>query len=253
MNNLFNLSRFGKLFVKHTAEHYKRYLMSITVLIGIMMLGGSFLVYILDAPIDKGMQPVMFVVILLFSGTLFTSTIFADLGDKKRAMSWLTLPATHLEKYLVAWLYSYVIFALAFTAGYYLTVLFVINIRHFPGHPVQVFNVFERPILQMYLLYAFLHGIAFFGAVVFEKLQFVKTGFIFFLTIAGFIFINKAILSILIGHQVDATPPFSELRISDSHHVTSINIGRAQEPYTLGLMLLLAIIFWVAAYFRLKE
>ena len=36
----------------------------------------------------------------------------------------------------------------------------------------------------MYLVFAFLHAIAFFGAVYFEKLHFIKTAFTFFIIIA---------------------------------------------------------------------
>src|ERR1022692_150129 len=104
MNNTFNIRRFRRLFVKHTVEHYKSYLMSLTVLMGVMILGGSFLIYMIEAPIDKGFQSAIFAMILLLAGTIFTSTIFADLGDTKKAVASLTLPASHFEKYLVAWL-----------------------------------------------------------------------------------------------------------------------------------------------------
>ena len=43
MNNTFNIGRFGRLLAKHTIEHYKSYLMSVLVLLGVMLLGGVFL------------------------------------------------------------------------------------------------------------------------------------------------------------------------------------------------------------------
>src|ERR1700748_3583700 len=98
MNNIFNLNRFGRLFIKHTAEHYKNYLMSLIVLIGILVLSGSFLVYMIKIPIDKGFQTAMFMATLVLAGSFFTSTVFADLGDKKKAIGVLTLPASHFEK-----------------------------------------------------------------------------------------------------------------------------------------------------------
>src|SRR3569833_2134956 len=38
MNNFFSLRRFGLLFIKHSAEHYRTYLMAIAVLTGVALL-----------------------------------------------------------------------------------------------------------------------------------------------------------------------------------------------------------------------
>jgi hypothetical protein len=253
MNNTFNLNRFGRLFVKHTVEHYKSYLMSLTVLMVVMILGGSFLVYMIEIPIDRGFQSAIFVMILLLAGSIFTSTIFADFGDKKKAVASLTLPASHFEKYLVAWIYSFLIFLVVYTIGFYLVALFAVNVKHFPGHIIEVINVFEQPVCEMYLLYAFLHAIVFFGAIFFEKLHFIKTAFIFFISLAILILINKLFLSALLGREVVPTALFGNLRFTEKGNTVDINITQAQEPYLLTLITVLAIIFWVAAYYRLKE
>ena len=80
--------------------------MSVTVLTCILLLGGSFMVFMLDVRMEQSLQLLLLGWVILFIGTIFTSTIFADLGDDKKAPGTLTLPATHFEKYLVAWLYS---------------------------------------------------------------------------------------------------------------------------------------------------
>jgi hypothetical protein len=90
MNKIFNASRFRKLLIKHTTEHYKGYGMALAVLIGVMALGGSFMVYMINAPMDQRVQNILFVPILLLAGTIFTSTIFADLGEKRKAIAYLT-------------------------------------------------------------------------------------------------------------------------------------------------------------------
>lgn len=56
MNKTFNINRFGRLFKKHSKEHYRNYLMSVGVLVGVMLLGGSFLVYMADVQLDKNLQ-----------------------------------------------------------------------------------------------------------------------------------------------------------------------------------------------------
>jgi vacuolar-type H+-ATPase subunit I/STV1 len=253
MSNVFKSSRFGKLFIKHTAEHYKSYLMSLTVLIGVMVLGGGFMLYMINAPIDRGFQTAVFIMILMLAGTIFTSTVFADIADKKQAIASLTLPASHFEKFLVGWIYSFLFFCIVYTVSFYVVILVLVHLKHFPGQPPEMLNVFEYPVCQMYLLYAFLHGIAFYGAIFFEKLNFIKTAFAFFISVAIIILMNKIVLEALLGREVMASPPFGNVRFTDGNKVGEINETSIWQPTMLFLVTVLAIIFWVAAYYRLKE
>ena len=257
MNNIFNINRFGRLFIKHTVEHYKSYLMSLTVLLGVMLLGGGFITYLIPGDsMDVGMQTALFTSVLLLAGSIFASTIFADLGDNKKAMASLTLPASHFEKYLVAWLYSVLIFVIVFTAGFYLILLFLVNLKHFSGPTPEIFNVFNSTNdvgFQMYLLFALLQSIAFYGAICFKKLHFIKTAFAFFIVIAILVLTNQVLLSILLRRSVLPTMPFGMLRFMENNQEKAISLGQHQGDYALCLITILIIIFWVAAYYRLKE
>ena len=252
MNNIFNLSRFSRLFVKHTVENYKGYLMSLTVLMGVMILGGSFLIYMIEAPMDRGLQTALFSLILLLAGTIFTSTIFSGYGDKKKAVALLTLPASHFEKYLVAWVYSFLLFIILYTAGFFLVVSFAINVKHFPGHQDGVINFFKTPVCQMYILYALMHAVAFYGAIFFDKLHFIKTAFLFFISVGLLIAINKILLSVFIPKTVETTVPFGDLRIQSDQQTFEINVSQ-QDYWMIAIVSVLAVIFWIAAYYRLKE
>jgi hypothetical protein len=254
MNKIFNPARFGKLFVKHTTEHYKGYLMALAVLIGVMVLGGSFMVYMIDAPLNHSNQSALFLVILLIAGTIYTSTIFADLGEKKKSIAYLTLPATHFEKYLVAWLYSFLVFLLIYAISFFLVALFLVNIKHVSGQAEGVINLLQKQYLQMGLVYAFLHAIAFWGAICFNKLHFIKTGFIFFISLGLLILYNKVVLTAMIGRNVDVSPPFGSLRFSDAGRQVEITLPDARDnPMLTFLVLGLTLVIWIAAYYRLKE
>jgi hypothetical protein len=253
MNKVFDPGRFSKLFIKHTAEHYKSYLMSLTVLIGVMVLGASFIVYILNAPIDVGFQSGLFMSIMLLSGTIFASNIFSDYGDRKKATAALMLPASHFEKYLVAWLYSFVIFLVLFTVSFYLVDWFAINIKHYPGQEAVMINVFTMPVAQFFVLYAFLHAVALWGAIYYEKLHFIKTGFLFFILLAILTGINKFIMGALLNTTVLASPPFSGARILEHTREISFNVTGNEGGFMLILLTVLALFFWASAYFRLKE
>jgi hypothetical protein len=192
--------------------------------------------------------------IMLLAGTIFTSTVFADLGDKKRAAAWLTLPASHLEKYLVAWVYSYLVFLVVYTITFCLAVLLAVNLQHFPNRSDALINVFDRRILETYVVYAFLHSFALCGAIYYEKMHFIKTAFIFFIAMGLLIFINKMVQERMFGRTVEASPPFGNLRFSENGTITDIYIfQKIRDNYMIFLVTTLALIFWVAAYFRLKE
>jgi hypothetical protein len=252
MNNIFNINRFGRLFVKHTVEHYKGYLMSLSVLLGVMLLGGSFIVYMIEVPMESNLQLAIFGIVLLLAGTMFTSTIFADFGDKNKAMTALTLPASHFEKFLVAWLYSFGLFVVIYTGCFYLVMLFLVSVKHFPGQHEGILNIFHRDWFPLYLLFAFMHSIAFCGAIFFKKLHFIKTAFIFFIGLAILIVVNKGFQQILLGKDVMMNIPFGGVRFTDNNKV-DINLTAAQETNIYLLLGGLALIFWTAAYFRLKE
>ncbi|WP_449438391.1 hypothetical protein [Pedobacter steynii] len=182
MNETFNFTRFLNLFKKHTAEQYKTYLMSAGVLIGVLILILGFISYSTRGHMGPTIQAAMFINFLFFSGTIFTSLIFTDLGDRKKSIPALSLPASHFEKYLVAWIYSFVIFQLVFLACFYtIDYLVVAAWNASAEEKMELINVFspDRKVWASFLIFAVLHSICFLGAVFFEKLHFIKTVFVF--------------------------------------------------------------------------
>jgi hypothetical protein len=117
-----------------------------------------------------------------------------------------------------------------------------------------MFNVFDTEGGRLiYLMFALLHAIAFFGAIFFKKLHFIKTAFVFFIGMAVIIIINKIMLGILLGKEVMATPPFGSVRVMENGKISDIYLDHQDNPIVLWMMAVLVLIFWAAAYFRLKE
>jgi hypothetical protein len=260
MSNFFSPARFGRLFIKHSQEHYTRYLMSIVVLVGVMVMGGSFLIYMINTSLDPMFQMLLYAWLLLLAGTIFTSTIFAEYGSGKKVITWLSLPASHFEKYLVAWLYSFVILFIVVTGSFYLVMLFLINVKHFPLQRPELFNIFQKPgALQYSLLYvalaiySLLHSIAFFGAICFKKLHFIKTAFMFFIAVAVLMFGNKLLMDMLLHRDTFSTLPLTNVGFMENGHIMVINLINNREGYAFAMYLVIAVLFWIAAYYRLKE
>lgn len=251
MNNLFNTKRFARLFTKHTVEHFKTYTMSMLVLMGVLVVGIGYVSYLQDAPMEPGMQMATYGIMLLLAGTIFTSTIFADMGDKKSIMPYLTLPASHLEKYLVAWIYSFIVFQLVFTAGFYLVIIFFLSIKPAGVYPSVLFSIFDREIAWVFIFFAFLHSICLCGAVFFRKLHFIKTAFLFFLVVAVVVILNTGFVEALLGRHVIRAIPFMQWVYSDNN--TIIMVSHDNGETIIGTLAILSVILWVAAYYKLKE
>jgi hypothetical protein len=256
MNNTFNINRFIMLFKKHSIEHAKTYLLSVIVLLGLVFLVLGFNSYTSRGLLDQNAQQVTFMFIMLLGGSIFTSMAFIELGDKKKSIPFLTLPASHLEKYLVAWLYSYVIFQVVFIAGFYLIDTMVI---HLGATPVEerdkIINVLamDEKFAVIYLFYALFNGLTLWGAVFFEKMHFIKTAVIFFIGLIILVLLNNQILNLFIGKDLQGDVPFQGAGINDHVHFWRIYPDKSITQYGKYIIEFTALLLWTSAFFRLKE
>lgn len=255
MNNTFSFKRFAMLFKKHTLEHAKMYLMSTGVLAGLLFLILGFIAYNTGGQLPPGAQTVIFILFLLFAGSIFTSLAFTALGDKRKAIPVLTLPASHFEKYLVVWVYSFIIFQLVFVGVFYLADGIVLGLCSSATNHVQVLNLFDDRYDSYYafIIYTVLHAFAFFGAIYFEKLHFIKTSFVFFAFIIAFVFINNFILSSMLDIKIAKNMPFSGLGFEENGRYQNIRAQINFNYYHVAAAGITALLLWSSAYFRLKE
>jgi len=255
MNNFFRLKRFRRLFVKQTTEHYRTYLMSVAVLAGVMLLGGSFLFFMLSDPPDTGMQTAMFVILMQIAGTIFTSTVFNDLGDKAKAISSITLPATAFEKFMVGWLYSYPVFILVYTGVFYSVLTGLSSTRHWGvNQHFEMLSLHQPGFIVVLVIYSVLHAITIFGAILFKKLQFIKTGFAFFIGYACCMILNTLFLKAITGlNVVKLALPYGFLDFEKGNKYYSISADGPDSLRVIIILLLVTLLIWIAAYFRLKE
>jgi len=256
MNNTFTFNRFALLFKKQFVENISTYLMSTAVLIGFLAVVLGFSAYVNDANLAEGTQFKIFIVLLMFSGVIFTSTIFTELGDKKKAIPMLTLPVSHLEKYLVGWIYSFLIFLLVFIACFYLVdslTIYICNLNAVKTN--EVLSLFDHE-LQPYKVispYAILHALAFTGAIFFEKLHLIKTAFFTLIVVFSIFLLNQPIMRVIFQPEVRNAVPFDHVGVIDGKEVWWIQ-PTADSQYILSiLVVLLILIFWASAYFKLKE
>jgi len=256
MNNNFSLTRFKHLFNKQALEQYRTYLMSIGVLAGILAVLMGFVFYVSGNKIPLKVQGPIFLNFLILSGTIFTSMIFADLGDKKKAIPLLILPVSHFEKYLVGWLYSFVIFLVVFVSVFYIIDFSYITLGDLKN-PVkgELINIFskEEPIWFVFPVYAVLHSIFFLGALLFEKLHFIKTAFCFFIVLIVLTLLNYPLAKLMLNVDVDSAIPFASIGVKLSGQYWRIEPTPQGSRIVMITILVMAVILWVGAYFKLKE
>lgn len=253
MNNIFNFSRFTQLFIDHTVANYKKYLMSFSVLMGILFLVMVYVASGKSFAISQGSRQIYFSIFMFIGGAIFTTGIFSTLGDKRKAIAYLMLPASNFEKLLVGWLYSFLIFLVFYLGGFYLIDMVILSLGKKPvnGATVMSFGS-DFKYSTLLLTFMWVHSMAFFGSVFFKKLHFIKTAFSVFILVMVITILNKLLINTMIGENVETGAPFSSLMIyegeKDYYLKTTELVGLV--PY---LSACISLLLWVGAYFKLKE
>ncbi|RYY20373.1 MAG: hypothetical protein EOO36_03485 [Cytophagaceae bacterium] len=247
MNQFFNLTRFGRLLRKHSAEYATSYALGAAVLLGGMLVVMGFIAYV-GGGLSRAGQGVLFILFLLGAGSFFTSTVLGQFGVGSRAALALTLPASPFEKYLLAWVFSLPVFLVVFVADFYLADWLIVSLS--PSS--TLLNIFVRSdatatVLVVYLL---VHGVALFGSIAFRQQQFIKTAFLFFAVALLLGVGNYQILRLLVASDIRVTLPFGSVNMLSG---PSLGLPEALEQQLVLPLLALIPLLWLAAYARLTE
>jgi uncharacterized membrane protein YgdD (TMEM256/DUF423 family) len=256
MNQVFSFKRFGMLFKKHTVENFRGYLMSLIVLMGILAIVMIIIDYNIKGPMDERIQMVLFVLFLFLAGCIFTSNVFINLGDKRKAIAMLTLPCSSFEKFFVGWLFSFFIFQAIYILVFYVILIPVLHMGNWPAsqiHLTNVFNNIANDASITFVAYAFLHSVVIFGAVHFKKMHFIKTAFVFFIMGLVISLGNNQVLKLIFNRDILGNPPFGGVSFKEANNYITVSLANESYHWVLGLFLLLSVIVWFATYFRLKE
>ncbi|MDO7846946.1 hypothetical protein Q5H92_11300 [Hymenobacter sp. M29] len=257
-NQTFSFPRFARLFGRHTAEHLPAYLLTAAVGLGLMFVVMGFLTYLQKSAPSVMAQGIFFMLFVLGGGVVFASTVFAQFGERRRASVALLLPASHFEKWLVAWLYSLPIFLLAFTPLFYLADAAVVYAGVGPGQTPEVVNIFAASARQeiggVLWFLTLLNGVGLWGAIYFEKAHFIKTAFAVLLLMGVLSTLNHQVLKLIVGKaDMRVAPPFTAVVFSEGQQFFRIGLPDDQMNWLAWVPLLLAGLLWLASYFRVTE
>jgi hypothetical protein len=274
MNSVFDFNRWLLYIGKHWNENKKKYLLSLGAIGGLLVLWYSFLMIVnAKLPISEEIQAITFYVGLFLTGCLYASLIFSEMSDGPKAIQYLLVPASLLEKLLSGILYAVILFFVSYTIIFYIVDFTMVKLSYSvasaravrehlgPVHTERIVNVFFAPkgssenfLIYFLLAYFGIQSIFLLGSIYFVKHNYIKTmisGLIVFLFLM--FFVHKILGSFM--PDGGFFKPFTVYRIFDA---TKGELS-VQLPEWLSEVLIfltkyaLAPCLWVVTYFRLKE
>jgi hypothetical protein len=254
MNNIFSIQRFARLLGKQIMDNYASYLMSLAVLAGILFITMGIGLLLNHGDFDGSAQIGFYATFVILAGTIFTSMVFSDLGDKKKAIPALTLPVSHFEKFLVGWFISVVIYLLVFTFSFCIVNLIIINLSngYFEKHN-SFFSLddYKRHIDILFVGFGFLQAVTFFGAIFFEKLHFIKSIFALFVILFLIWLGDQPIAQLIFAEGEIRAIPFVGVAVATAKNYAMVGTDNSTLLYYT--LVAVTLILWTAAFFKLKE
>ena len=273
----FSWSRWSLLVSKHWAENRKRYLLSLAGFAGMLLVWFSFILTMDKlAPMNTIYQYMTYFVGLYITGTLYASTLFAELGSKRDGIGFLALPASQLEKLLCALLFGIVLFFVAYTVLFYAIDIPMVKLsnrvigalaHNWPNTsirvpPNQVYNVFKGdwgPAIEKELHF-FLFGFfsvqsAFLlGSVYFPRYSFMKVLVALTLGLLVVIAVQANLIHFLLppGWHNGWTGWYTEVTDRDLQQYVELP-DLAEKAVIHLIQWAPPLLLWLVTWFRIKE
>jgi hypothetical protein len=281
MNQVFDFSRWGLLVRKHWSDNRNKYTLSLGAIGALLLMWYGFLLLVDGrGAMNKEGQIITFYVGLFLTGALFASMLFGDLANKPKAINFLSVPASQLEKVLCMALYCILIFFVCYTVIFYavdfimVKVANAVNLSRWKEHnaealfvPETVANVFTtmkssdngnpfNALTTVLLLFFAIQGAYALGSIYFPAYSFIKTTIALLLIILFFIFLLAKVLAPILpeGGFASSLTIFNLRGPGNEWGVRVIQLPSWTDDVFFGYFkYVLTPVFWVITYFRLKE
>lgn len=279
MNQVFDFKRWLFLVGKHWGENRKRYLLSLIALAALMIIWYIFTMLIeRKFPFFEEMQVSIYYVGMAITGCLFGSFIFAEAASGPKAMHFMSVPASIVEKVLCALLYGVVLFFICYTVIFYLVDFTMIKLSNGileqywkerdPSYvfvATKVINVFTKPtgagpelpniFFYFLLIYINLQSAFILGSIYFSGYSFIKTCIALLVVFLLVIF--------YMANMLDSFTPQGHFGDSFFTYIIPGKDGEPSRSASLPEWMQISIkyllmygflpLLWLATYFRLKE
>jgi len=261
MNNTFSMPRFGLLFRKTILERPIQLLGLPALSLSVVFL--SYLVIKTLFSIEDA-QNISFVFGMTGGGCILASLVYGYFSSNAMGSSYLTLPASHFEKWLCGVLITGVLYVVIFLLLFHCIDVFCVGAYHSGLDPDGPFykelyaSVEVMPLTgfvagNAFVMFANFEGAMLVGSLYFNKAGFIKTALLLCAVCFGMYLLNMIIATAMMKNVTNALP----------YRLVWIEVGkdwgRIDLPEHLGqafrtlFTYILPAMFWVLAYVRLKE
>ncbi len=268
MNNTFNIQRFSLLLKRQWLEFGKIYLISLLVALGVIITFYAFTFYgsIVDHKIrynSINFREPLFLIFGFMFISIISSSYFAHMGQKPKAIIDLMIPTSVFEKFLAGVLFTGVLSVVSFILIFYITDwAFISKLRSvFPNSVESVINdngvEVKKDLIQyfftkndeasnfipIYFTPLFTTSIFLLGSIYFNKFHYIKTAisvmifsgiWTLIMVKSGQLLFDNRVPIKMENNQMHNSKDFAELWLSVA-------------------LVALTLIFWGFTYLRLKE
>jgi len=240
----FNYNRFTKLLKKDFTENIKFVLQAIFIALFILFVLLSLEILFSSIQIVNLRKSLLiyYYISLFVLGAGISGLAFPAFRKSEKAINYLTLPASALEKFLsfllltsVGFLIVYTLIFIIFDVG----AIFIFNIRY-PEYSQEYFSMHWRHIPETLPVYFILNAIFLFGAATFSRFQHFFTVFIFLLASLGSFAIVTSVIML-----------YRYVTLNESN----MNLGSLEMANTIKHIIIycLIVFLWFISYLKLKE
>ncbi|MEO6328143.1 MAG: hypothetical protein ABIO55_04390 [Ginsengibacter sp.] len=261
MNNTFNLQRFGLLLRKTLLERPMQMFGFTGLLLALMLI----LYVVIKSIISiNAAQNGTFIWGLAGGSCFLASFVFSFFSSNAIGSSWLTLPASHFEKWLCGILIVGVLYPLAYLIFFRIMDASFVGLFHksldpaAPFYKEQYESVYIFPFdgiiaWKVYPMFLFLTGAMLIGSLYFNKVGFIKVALVVCIVLIGAYGLNWLFAKILFGTISDAGP-FSRVSIPVGKEEGTIELPEiASGIFDNILKYVFPGMLWILAFIRLRE
>jgi len=261
MNDTFSAKRFALLFKKTLLERPTQMFGFTGLILAVILI----LYFICKSQIGFGAaQNISFIWGLAGGGCFLASFVFSYFSSNANGSSYLTLPASHFEKWLCGILIAGILYPVIFLLFFRGIDSLFVAIFHNSLDPenalykeqynsVYIFSFTGRIALKVFPIFLLLTGISLIGSLYFNKAAFIKTAIAFCVVCFSLFALNWVIAKILFGN-LDGAFPFHAVDILVGKEVGSVELPKKIfQAYGFAADYVVPVLFWVLTYVRLRE
>ncbi len=195
MSDFFNIKRFISLIKYRFLINKKAWALQIAGVFGIaMIITAIVFIDANDKLFFEDFYQMLYVLTILLSGAYISSRSFVEYENTAKGFSYIMLPASSFEKFMIPALFSGILYFVIFSVLYSVMAI-ITNVvwSVFYDFNIYVFNPFGESLIKdtgiLFMFYLIIQPIFLFGSIALRKQHFIITGivfFIIFMVIIGF-------------------------------------------------------------------